>query len=124
MADDRLPPWREITTDDYYPRGQRRNVGVQEWNRAYSAVQSLIEGQRKGEFRLRLVLRETHDLLPGVKRDPLRVIAYEFGPPAILLADEVVLITTDGQRHSVDRTNLPPQTIWPRGQKGGFTGLN
>jgi len=123
MADNHLSPWREITTEDYYPKKLRRNPGLQEWNAAYVAVQSLIECQRKGEFRLRLMLHETNDLLPGAKRDPLRVEAYEFGPPAILGANEVVLVTKDGQRHLVDRAHLPPQATSPKGQTRRFTGI-
>jgi hypothetical protein len=124
MTEDQGPPWREIITEDYYPKSLRRSPGLQAWNTAYTTVQDLIARQRKGELRLRLVLRETHDLLPGSRRNPLRVEAYEFGPPAILSAGEVVLITKDGQRHLVDRANLPPHAVSKKRQTSHFTGLD
>lgn len=98
---DLLPSWLEVTTDDFYPREVRRLPGTQFMNVAWDRLDELLAQQRTGAFRLRIVLRETHDLKPGIDRNPLSVNDYEYGPDIVLDAAEVVLVTQDGQRHRV-----------------------
>jgi hypothetical protein len=100
---DVLPSWLEITTDDYYPRDLRRQPGTRFMTAAWDRLDELLAQQRAGAFRLRLVLRETHDLKPGLGRNPLSIDDYEYGPDIALDAKEVVLITRDSQRHRAIR---------------------
>jgi hypothetical protein len=98
---DVLPSWLEVTTDDYYPRDVRRQPGNRYMSAAWDRLDELLAQQRAGAFRLRIVLRETHDLKPGLGRNPLSVNDYEYGPDIALDAKEVVLVTHNGQRQRV-----------------------
>ena len=98
---DVLASWLEITSDDYYPREVRRQPGTRFMVAAWDRLDALLAQQRAGAFRLRIVLRETHDLKPGLGRNPLSVDDYEYGPDIVLDAKEVVLITRGGQRRRV-----------------------
>jgi hypothetical protein len=100
---DILPSWLEVTTDDYYPRDVRRQPGTQFMTAAWDRLDELLAQQRASAFRLRLVLRETHDLKPGLERNPLSISDYEYGPDIALDAKEVVLITHDGRRRQIIR---------------------
>ena len=99
-------PWHEITTDNYYPR-ERRALGAAAEIEASRTIYELLSRQQALEFRLRLVLRETHDLKPGPGRDPISVSDYEIGPSAVLSAAEVVMETKDGRRHLMARNSAP-----------------
>lgn len=87
------PPWREITADDFLRSDPTETSAAQA---------ALLEAQHQGAFRLRLVLREATDLKSGPNRDPLWLLDYEFGPRAIVLgAEEVIIEERTGQRHLV-----------------------
>lgn len=99
MANELSPPWREITTDDYYLQSQRRFPGTQARVAAYDRMHDLLSRQHADEIRLRLVLREAHDLKPGIGRNPMSVEDYEYGPSMALGATQVILVLKNGQRH-------------------------
>ena len=67
---DELPPWREITTDDYHPRAFPDGKGGAAWIASSQRIKDLLERQHAGELRLRLVLREAVDLKRGPRGDP------------------------------------------------------
>lgn len=99
MTDER--PWREITPSDY----RRTSFRLTRW-----AQDAILQARNAGEFRLRLVLRESENLKKKLKRrrDPLYVHDYNFGPTNIAWeADELVIERCDGQRYRIDRTTSP-----------------
>lgn len=70
-----------------------------------NAQNALLSAQYQGRFRLRLVLRESHDLKHGTKRDwdPLYLHDYRFGRHHLIhAAAEVVIERCDGRRYLFD----------------------
>ena len=98
---DGLPPWREITTDDYAPRIFPAPTPSAPWIASSDRVYALLEGQHRGEYRLRLILREAVDLKRGPKADPSWYWDYDAGPPAITCVAETWILTKDGRRRRV-----------------------
>ena len=66
-----LPPWREITTDDYHPRIFPATTASAPWIASSDRVYALLQEQHRGECRLRLNLREAVDLKRSPKANPL-----------------------------------------------------
>ena len=93
------PPWREFTTDDYYPVTRRSRSGYEPWIEASDWIQAMLTRQHAGEFRLRLILREAVDLKRGPKVNPTNIWDYEVGPSAVFAVRQVVIVTKDGRRH-------------------------
>lgn len=100
------PPWKEVSTDDFHPRTFRGHTGSEAWVASTNRVRELLERQHAGEFRLRLVLRETVDLKPRGQRDPRRLFEYDCGPFATTEA-EVVIVLKDGRRYTVTKVPAP-----------------
>jgi hypothetical protein len=98
---DASAPWREITTDDYHPRIFPATTASAQWIASTNCVAALLGEQHRGECRLRLILRESLDLKPGPKADPLWVWDYDAGPPAITCVAETWILTKDGRRRRV-----------------------
>ena len=97
-----LPPWREVTPDDFLQASYWETSATQK---------ALLQARDEGQFRLRVIFRETKDLKSASGRDPLRLFDDHFGEPYLLWdADEVVIETCDGRRHVVERAGTP-QTI-------------
>jgi hypothetical protein len=57
----------------------------------------------KGQFRLRLVLRESVDLLRGANKNPMWWWHYDHGPDLALSVLDIVIERKDGRRYQVDR---------------------
>ena len=101
MSDAPAPPWREITTDDYAPRTFTELSGSFPWIASSDRVYALLNGQHRGEYRLRLILREAVDLKRGPKADPSWYWDYDAGPPAITCVAETWIQAKDGRRRKV-----------------------
>ena len=95
------PPSREFTTDNYYPVTRRSRPGSDPWIEASDRIQAMLTRQHAGEFRLRLMLRETVDLKRGPKVNPTNIWDYEVDPSAIFAVRQIVMVTKDGRRQMV-----------------------
>lgn len=73
------PPWHEITTDDYLPRALVDEDHSAAWIAGDAMLRDLLDQQLKGTIRLRVVLRETVDLRPLGRSDPLWIGDYRPG---------------------------------------------
>ncbi|WP_336491590.1 hypothetical protein [Methylobacterium nigriterrae] len=94
-----LPPWREVTPDDFLQATYWETSATQ---------RALLQARDAGQLRLRVIFRESKDLKPGSGRDPLWLFDYRFSEPYLLWdADEVVIETRDGRRHVVERSGTP-----------------
>jgi len=113
VSDEAPPPWREITTDDYHPRNYPDSKGGAAWIASSKRIRELLQAQHDGEFRLRLIVRESTDLNRGPKVNPLWIFDYDVGPDAIMSAAEVWIQTKGGQRRKVERRPVPNPTAEP-----------
>jgi hypothetical protein len=98
---DAVPPWREITTDDYHPRIFPATTARAPWIASCDRVYQLISEQHEGQYWLRLILREATDLKRGPKAIPLWLWDYDAGPPAITCVAETWILMKDGRQHRV-----------------------
>jgi hypothetical protein len=105
---DELPPWREITTDDYAPRIFVDLGSSAAWIASSDALRLLLARQREGEFRLRLILRESVDLRWGPTADPNWRWDYIHGPNLALDAVEIWIERENGRRKRVDQMETRP----------------
>lgn len=106
---DELPPWREITTDDYAPRIFMDLGASEAWIASSETLRVLLVRQHEGEFRLRLILREGVDLRWGPTADPNWRWDYTHGPELALDAAEIWIERADGRRKRVDQMETRPQ---------------
>jgi hypothetical protein len=106
---DEGPPWREITTDDYAPRVFTNLRALEAWNASTKTLKLLLLRQSLGEFRLRLILRESVDLRWGPTADPNWRWDYAHGPDIALDAAEIWIERADGRRKRVDQMETRPQ---------------
>ncbi|MDR7036003.1 hypothetical protein J2X36_000739 [Methylobacterium sp. BE186] len=115
------PPWFEVTPDDFH---YRRAFGDLEPVRAWVAqehrVKELLDAQDRGEYRLRLVLREAADLMKRPNPDPCWFFSYDVGASMISLAEEVVIEFRNGRREVVLIARGPghlPGSGWASGRR-------
>lgn len=106
---DEGPPWREITTDDYAPRAFTNLKALEAWNASTQTLKLLLRRQNVGEFRLRLILRESVDLRWRPTADPNWRWDYAHGPDIALDVAEVWIERDDGRRKRVDQMKTRPQ---------------
>lgn len=114
-----LPPWREITTDDYHPRTFPDTFSGRAWITSSETIRALLQRQYDGEFRLRLVLREAVDLKRGGVRNPEWVWDYNFGPSMIFDARETVILLKSGRRCFVATSGAPETQKSPGAEAPG-----
>lgn len=105
---DELPPWREITTDDYAPRIFVDLGPSAAWIASSETLRVLLVRQLEGEFRIRLILRECVDLRWGPTADPDWKWDYAHGPELALDAAEIWIERADGRRKRVDQMETRP----------------
>lgn len=108
MSDD-LPPWKEITTDDYGPRNFRDTGGGTDWITSSETIRALLQRQHDGEFRLRLILREAVDLKRGPTVDPNWKGDYRWGPDLVLAVAEICIERKNGRRKRIDNLLTRPK---------------
>ncbi|GJE44092.1 hypothetical protein [Methylobacterium soli] len=97
-----LPPWREVTTDDYHSRNFPETTIGSAFIAQTAAAHALIRGQHAGEHRIRLVLRVAVDLKPSKRSNPFWVFDYLVGSDDMrTCAEEVVIEFRNGRRELV-----------------------
>ena len=113
---DAEPPWREVTSDDFYPRIFPDNYGGAAWIAHAEAARTIIQGQVDGEYRIRFVLREAVDLKRGPRSEaqPRWLYSYDLGNGWMeACADEVLIAFRDGRREVVPIPKPGDDGQWP-----------
>ena len=102
-----LPPWREITADDFHIRKLPQDRVSEAWLMQANRAHQLIQGQIAGEYRIRFLLREAIDMLATPTADPTDLRFYDLGMGDLFhRADEAVIVLRDGRR-VVSKDDVP-----------------